>query len=75
MCWRIPHFQTLTVARVQHDSDTGSESPRRDVGAELGSHHTRVAVRASDSAPDDANLGSLAVSGSLVDVGNALMGA
>lgn len=63
----------LTVAWVQHHSHARTEGLWWDVSAELGANHTRVAVRAGDSAPDDADLGALSVSWRLVDVCDALL--
>ena len=62
----------LDARGVEHDTDTSSESLGRDVVGELGTNNTRVAVRAGDAAPDDADLGATNLLGGLVDVSDAL---
>ena len=64
----------LTVAGVEHHTDACAKGLGGDVRTELGADDARVAVRAGDAAPDDADLGALAVSGGLVDVCDALRG-
>lgn len=69
---RCVRRKLLTGAGVQHDPDAGTESLRRDVVAELRPNDTRVAVRTSDLAPDDADLGSSLLGLGAVDVGDTL---
>lgn len=62
----------LDVAGVEHDANAGTESLGRDVVAELGANNTAVAVRASDAAPDDADLGASDLLLRAVDEGDTL---
>jgi hypothetical protein len=62
----------LTRAGVEHDAHAGAEGLRRDVVAELGAHNARVAVRARDAAPDDADLGAADLLLCAVHEGDAL---
>lgn len=55
-----------------HDADGLAERLGREVAAELRADHTRLAVRAGDLAPDDADLGAADLLLRRVDVGDAL---
>lgn len=56
-----------------HDADSVAERLGREVAAELGADHARLAVRAGDLAPDDADLGATDRLLRGVDVGDALV--
>ena len=73
-----PRFQTpaypLCLYRrgVEHDTNRSTKRLGGKGSAELGADNARVAVRAGDLAPDDADLGAADLLLSLVDVGNTL---
>ncbi|KAI3484871.1 hypothetical protein L1887_51925 [Cichorium endivia] len=70
--WCGDEESRLDARGVEHDANAGSEGLGRDVVRELGTDDTRVAVRAGDAAPDDADLAATHLLGGLVDVGDAL---
>lgn len=53
----------LDIRWVKHNPDSSSHSVRWQVGGELGSHCSRVAMSSGDFSPDYSNLGSLLVAG------------
>lgn len=57
---------------VEHDANRGAERLGGERGGELGADDTRVAVRAGDLAPDDADLGAADLLGATVNVGDLL---
>ena len=61
-----------TVARVEEHTDRGTKGGWGNVAAELGAHHTAVAVRPRHTAPDHAVLGATHLRSRLVNVGNTL---
>jgi len=70
---RVGRFADRLDARgVEHDANARGKGLGRDVVSELGTDNTRVAVRAGDAAPDDADLGATDLLGGLVDVGDTL---
>lgn len=60
------------VAGVQHDTNCSTEGLGGDVGAELGTNQSRVAVGSCDLAPDNADLGAPSLGRSAVDICDAL---
>lgn len=51
----------LNTAGVEHDTDRRAHGLRREILCELSPDDARVAVRASDAAPDGADLGAVAL--------------
>lgn len=62
----------LYRGRVKHDANGGTERLGREVGPELGTDGTAVAVWPGDLAPDDTDLGALNSPLSTVDVCKAV---
>lgn len=67
-----PYEQEPGERPKTHDSARSAKDLGGKVGRKLGLGDTRLAVRTRDSAPDDADAGTVDLALGLVDIGDAL---